>query len=250
MDMVNAGQDGKFARIVKRIWNGPEEEDSLGEEEGSAADGRVFMAQRREAPAQAGGGERTFMAQRGEAPLQQDGGGGRAVPPQYADHGGRELQPGPKDATIISKGTSITGDIRSDGDVEMHGSVTGNIVTKGNVSVSGKQVGNVQGTNIDLSSCTVQGNLSASDDISIDSDSVVVGDIKSGNLTMDGKLQGNIHVMGNVNCQGNAVVLGDITSTTIVVNSGAKLQGKLQVSDGNIEQIKVPEGERPAGQEG
>jgi cytoskeletal protein CcmA (bactofilin family) len=45
-------------------------------------------------------------------------------------------------------------------------------------------------------------------------------------------------------------VLGDITSTTIVVNSGAKLQGKLQVSDGNIEQIKVPEGERPAGQEG
>lgn len=239
MDRVNANQDGKFTRILKRIWNGPEEEEFLEDDEITASG--TFMARRAEAQADRG---RAPIAQRGEDPALREGGRGRSVPPQYPPVGGRELQPSSRDTTVISKGTSITGDIRSDGDIEMHGTVMGNIVTKGNVTANGRQVGNVQGAKIDLSSCTVKGNLSASDDISIDSESVVVGDIKSGNLTMDGKLQGNIHVMGSVNCRENAVVLGDITSTTIVVSSGAKLQGKLQISDGSIEQIRIPEEEK------
>lgn len=237
MDTVNANQDGKFAKMVKRIWNGPEEENAPESEKNSpGAAESVSMSRRTESPAQPG---------------RQDG--GRSVQPPYATPGGRDFKPGAGDTTVISKGTSITGDIRSDGDVEMLGTVMGNIAAKGNVSVNGRQTGSVQGANIDLSSCTVQGNLSASEEVSIDSASVVVGDVKSGNLTVDGKLQGNIHVMGNVNCQGNAVVVGDITSTTIVVSSGAKLRGKMQISDGDIEQIKLPEAgsgkpEKPAEQ--
>ncbi len=69
----------------------------------------------------------------------------------------------------------------------------------------------------------------------------IVGDIKCGDLTFDGKIKGNVHVMGNVNCKGNAVVIGDITSTTITVESGARLQGTVQISDGSIDKIDLPD---------
>ncbi|WP_164919038.1 bactofilin family protein [Caproiciproducens sp. NJN-50] len=151
-----------------------------------------------------------------------------------------------KNTTVISSGTTITGDIKSDGNIEMMGTMTGSILTSGSVKINGKQVGDVQGAGIDLFACTVRGSLNAADEVNVDSDSVIVGDIKCGNLTIDGKLKGNVHVMGNVCCQGNSVIIGDITSTTITVSSGAKLKGKVEISDGSIEPVEVGTGETSA----
>ena len=170
--------------------------------------------------------------------------GVRPAQPEFSDRGDLrtpDFGENMKSATVISQGTVIIGDIKSDSDIEMLGTVTGSISTSGNVKINGKQNGDVQGSTVSLASCTVRGNLSAAEDITVDGDSVIVGDIKCGNLTFDGKLKGNVHVMGNVNCQGNAIIIGDIASTTITVDSGAKLQGKVQVSDGTIEQVDLPE---------
>ncbi|HBG55225.1 MAG TPA: hypothetical protein DDW99_03085 [Ruminococcaceae bacterium] len=221
MDAAGSSQDSRFAHIMKRIWNGPEEaeepERPSAEPEGTVRGGRVRPEPEREA---------------GDVPTPPAPPEDRPVP----QGAGAE-----KDATIISKGTSISGDIKSDGDVEMRGTVTGSIDAGGKVRVSGRQIGDVQGASITLSACTVRGNLSAAEDVGVDSESVVVGDIKCGNLSFDGKLKGNIHVMGNVSCRSSAIVLGDIASTTLTVESGAKIQGNVQVSDGTIDPITVPD---------
>ncbi len=231
MDAAGGSQDSRFAHMVRRIWNGPEEAEEKSRMEperiGETVHGRPAAYQPRR-----------------DEPYQNGRDGGRAAPPAAYPPAERPAAPdfdAGKDATVISKGTTVVGDIKSDGDVEISGAVTGSISTTGNVRIAGRQTGDVQGAAISLTACTVRGNVNAAEDVSVDSESVVVGDIKCGNLSMDGKLKGNIHVMGNVSCQGNAIVIGDITSTTLTVDSGAKIQGKLQVSDGSVEPITLPE---------
>lgn len=244
MDIASENHETTFARIVRKIWNGPYQDTDLDLEETTPmnkADDFIFS--------RAGAAKRDEMYEEDGAET------GRASSQYGGPSGQRENRPvnpvntfakEQKDLTVISAGTTITGDIKSDSGIEMLGAMTGNIMTSGNVKISGKQVGDVQGAGIDLFACTVRGNLNAADEVNVDSDSVIVGDIKCGNLTIDGKLKGNVHVMGNVCCQGNSVVIGDITSTTITISSGAKLKGKVEISDGSIDPVDVGEAEAAA----
>lgn len=226
MQPAAEGRSGGFANMIKRIWNGPEEEGEPSNMQPARTESDAYDARKNEAYARGETGGRPFRQEYQNAPA----GPG---PVDFDADGG--------EATVISKGTVITGDIKSDGDIEMYGTVTGNISTAGRVKINGKQTGDVQGSGVNLTDCAVKGSVSASDAVLVDSSSVVVGDIKCGALTFDGKIKGNIHVMGNVSCKGNAVVIGDITSTTITVESGARLQGTVQISDGGIDEIDVPD---------
>jgi cytoskeletal protein CcmA (bactofilin family) len=225
MEAGITSQNQSFTHMIKRIWNGPEDEGDTSKVKNmdmqeNAYDMRSMNEERPE------NGNRPFR---------------REYPQKQVPQDMRNFETSSVSATVISKGTVISGNIKSDGDIEMYGSVTGSIETTGKVKINGKQNGDVQGASVDLMDCTVRGNVSASDSIVVDSNSVIIGDIKCGNLTFDGKIKGNVHVMGNVNCQGNAVVIGDVTSTTITVESGARLQGSVQVSDGSIDDVELPD---------
>lgn len=254
MDIADKGGGAGLSRLLKKIWNGPYQDDLEAEEESPMDQDRRSSA---------GYDGNTFSKREDSYETRE--------PQRMQSHGAREgRRPGPDDAllsagrypegraeavrrpeniTVISPGTTVVGDVKSDGSIEMLGTMTGSIVTSGDVKVNGKQNGNIQGANIELTACAVRGSLNAAEDIHIDGGSVVVGDIKCGNLTIDGKLKGNVHVMGNVDCQGNSVLIGDVTSTTITVGSGAKLKGRLEISDGSIDPIDIKESkgkEKPA----
>ncbi len=145
--------------------------------------------------------------------------------------------------TTISKGTSIVGELHSDSDIEVLGSMKGNIFTKGNVTVCGKVVGDIKGANIEMSACNVQGNISAAGTLSIDNESVLVGDIVSENLSIDGKLKGNAQIRNMITCQSNALVLGNVTAAVASISEGAKLQGSIQIINGQIADIKIADDE-------
>lgn len=236
MDIAGRSEETRFAKIVKRIWNGPyqdlevEEISPMNQDKTSEANYSRAGFSKRGDPY----GARAEEPERAQADY-------GAAPGRYGNEPEDPVGQ-PRDVTVISQGTTIVGDIKSDSGIEMLGTMTGSIVTSGSVKINGKQNGDVQGAGIELFACTVRGNLNAAEDINVDSDSVIVGDIKCGNLTIDGKLKGNVHVMGNVSCQGNSVLIGDVTSTTITISSGAKLKGKMEISDGSIEPVEIKDG--------
>ncbi len=203
---------GGFAHMIKQIWEGPEADEKADK----------TLLEKVECPEKSGP-KHEFFGREPEYPMLQN------------DSKAKD------NAIVVSKDTVITGDIKSDGSIEMYGTVTGSIHTTGKVKINGKMMNDVQGSDVDLLESTVRGNVSASGTITVDSGSVVVGDIKCGDLIFGGKLKGNIHVMGNVSCKSSAVVLGDIVSTTLTVEHGACLQGNVQVSDGSIDSIEIPE---------
>ena len=248
MEAVSKNESGRFLNAVKRIWDGPNFNESEGASDillekfkamklstNNVTDFKIEVKADEPVEPMLNSPKNTEQIRPDLQPLKPDFQSLKPLEIASDDYNS------PQQLTIISKGTILTGDIKSDGNFEIYGTVTGSINTTGNIKVRGKQVGDMQGANISLSSCMVRGNLTAAEDMSIDSDSIIIGDIKAKRLSIDGKLQGNIYAKTSVTCQSNAIVMGDLTAATVTMENGARLNGKMQISNGKIEDIKIPE---------
>lgn len=131
--------------------------------------------------------------------------------------------------TTIARGTVLIGEINSDGDVELLGSVKGKVSTRGDIRANGKIVGDLIGRDIELLACAVQGNIIASGMVTVDWDSVVVGDVKGENFCLDGKIKGNVTVEKEAKFQPKAILAGNVTTASIAMSQGAKIQGAVNI---------------------
>lgn len=137
---------------------------------------------------------------------------------------------------MISKDTSIVGEIHSTSDVEISGNLKGNVETSGDIKLCGKIIGDIMGNNIDLIAGEVQGNIIAAATLTIDSDSVVVGDTTANNILMDGKQKGNMQIENMADFQSNALLKGNVTTGRLSISEGAKLRGAIQVKIDDTEE--------------
>lgn len=153
-------------------------------------------------------------------------------PQQQAPQTLQQMQPrtpGGGGVTTIARGTVIIGEINADGDVELLGSVKGKIASQGDIKANGKVIGDLIGKDIELIACAVQGNIFASGLVTVDGDSVVVGDVKGENFCLDGKIKGNVTVEKEAKFQPKAILAGNVTTTSIAMSQGAKIQGEVNI---------------------
>jgi len=100
----------------------------------------------------------------------------------------------PQELNIINSGTSITGDLKSEGDLRIDG------VVKGNIEVKTKLV--------------------------LGQSSVVEGNVISQNCDISGSIKGNISVSELLTVKSTAKILGDISSIKLIIESGAEFNGR------------------------
>jgi cytoskeletal protein CcmA (bactofilin family) len=100
----------------------------------------------------------------------------------------------PAAINLISNGTDISGDIKSNGDIRIDGSLTGNLNTKGKVviGVTGKVNGEVICKNSEVSG-SVEGKISVSQLLILKASSKILGDIATSKLSIEpgAKFTGN-----------------------------------------------------------
>lgn len=102
-------------------------------------------------------------------------------------------------ANTIQSGTSIKGDIESEGSIRIDGKLEGTLVTKGKLVIG--------------------------------SSGSIIGDIDCKNANIEGRIEGRINVNGILILKSTAKILGDINTAKLVVEEGAEFNGK--VSMGN-----------------
>ena len=119
---------------------------------------------------------------------------------------------------LISIGTDITGDIKSNGDIRIDGSLSGNLNTKGKVVIgaTGK----------------------------------VKGEINCKNSEVAGIIEGKITVGQLLNLKASSKILGDIVTSKLSIEPGAVFSGNCKMSDTEVNAgagiIKEKEPEKPA----
>lgn len=119
---------------------------------------------------------------------------------------------------LISLGTEITGDIKSNGDIRIDGSLNGNLNTKGKVVIgtTGK----------------------------------VKGEVFCKNSEVAGIIEGKITVGQLLNLKASSKINGDICTSKLSIEPGALFSGNCKMSDTDSNAgtgiIKEKESERPA----
>lgn len=113
-----------------------------------------------------------------------------------------------EDISILSAGVKIDGNILSEGDMRIDGKVNGNVTSNGNLTLGEK--------------------------------SHIIGDVKAKNITLCGHVEGIISSQEKLVLESGSRVIGDITAKTLVIEAGAKFDGKSHMSDIEIQSKTFP----------
>jgi cytoskeletal protein CcmA (bactofilin family) len=106
---------------------------------------------------------------------------------------------------LISNGTEITGDVRSQGDIRIDGTMIGNLSTKGKVVI---------------------GNTGK-----------VKGEVICKNSEVSGEIEGKINVSQLLTLKISSRINGDIVTNKLSIEPGARFTGNCNMSDGNEPKI-------------
>lgn len=136
---------------------------------------------------------------------------------------------------VISTMTTINGTVSSKGHIRIEGNMIGDVFAYGDVKVTGKVAGDIEGGNIELGDCIVDGDIKARGDVTIGKDSTLSGNMNGQLITIDGKIKGNVEASKGAHMSSTSLVKGSITSPTLSMSAGAELQGKVNVSKDDIE---------------
>lgn len=131
---------------------------------------------------------------------------------------------------VISPLTTINGTVSSKGHIRVEGSIIGDVFAYGDIKVTGKVAGDLEGGNVELGSCIVEGDVKARGDVNIGKESTLSGNMIGQLITIDGKIKGNVEAVKGAHMSGTSLVKGSITAPTLSMSAGAELQGKVNVS--------------------
>lgn len=137
-----------------------------------------------------------------------------------------------KSYSVIADETTVMGNIKTTGHIDIIGEVLGNVEAGGNIAVLGSISGNVASEKMGLENCRINGNLKASVGIVASATSTIIGNVRTKNLLLDGRLKGNINADNVVVFRKNAYFLGDVQAGQIAIEMGAIFNGNIKMLTG------------------
>lgn len=141
------------------------------------------------------------------------------------------------EVTVITKGTTISGGIKSDTSLVVKGTIEGDVECQGKLTITGRVAGNTIASEIYVNTPRLEGDINSKGIVKIDVGTVVIGNVNCTSVVVAGAVKGNITVDGPVVIDSTAVVMGNVKAKSIQLNSGAVIDGhcSLQFADVDLD---------------
>ena len=123
---------------------------------------------------------------------------------------------------IITAGMVITGDVSSEGSMDLVGTINGNIDILGKLNITGYINGNSKAAEIFAEGAKINGEIMSEGSVKIGASTVV---ITATSAAIAGAVKGDIDVKGPVILDSSAIVMGNIKSKSVQINNGAVIEG-------------------------
>lgn len=129
------------------------------------------------------------------------------------------------ETSVITAGMVVTGDLNSEGSVDVAGTVNGNIDVFGKLNITGYVNGNSKAAEIYAENAKINGQIVSEGAVKIESSTVIIGNITATSAAIAGAVKGDIDVKGPVILDASAIVMGNIKSKSVQINNGAVIEG-------------------------
>lgn len=129
------------------------------------------------------------------------------------------------ETAVITAGMVITGDVSSEGSMDLVGTINGNIDILGKLNITGYINGNSKAAEIFAEGAKINGEIVSEGSVKIGASSVVIGNITATSAAIAGAVKGDIDVQGPVVLDSSAIVMGNIKSKSVQINNGAVIEG-------------------------
>ena len=129
------------------------------------------------------------------------------------------------ETSVITKGMTITGDIVSQGSVDVLGCINGNIDILGKLNVTGAINGDSKAAEVFADNAKIVGEVVSDGSVKVGQSSVIIGNITATSAVIAGAVKGDIDVQGPVILDTSAIVMGNIKSKSVQINNGAVIEG-------------------------
>lgn len=134
------------------------------------------------------------------------------------------------EVTVISKGTSISGSISSDGSLDIMGTITGDVECLGKLSITGKIIGNSSAAEVYVNTERLEGSITSEGSVKVGLGTVIIGDIVASSGVIAGAVKGEIDVNGPIVIDSTAIIKGNIKAKSVQINNGAVIEGFCSLS--------------------
>lgn len=129
------------------------------------------------------------------------------------------------ETSVITQGMTVTGDLTTEGSIEVIGAVNGNIDALGKLNITGYVNGNSKAAEIYADGAKINGEIVSDGAVKIGASSVIIGNISATSAAIAGAVKGDIDVKGPVVLDASAIVMGNIRSKSVQINNGAVIEG-------------------------
>lgn len=136
-----------------------------------------------------------------------------------------QLKSASDENAVITAGMTITGDVNSEGSMEVIGTINGNITLLGKLNVTGTITGNSKASEVYADNAKINGEIVSEGSVKIGQSSVIIGNIFAKSAVIAGAVKGDIDVHGPVILDTSAIVMGNIKSKAVQINNGAVIEG-------------------------
>ncbi len=127
--------------------------------------------------------------------------------------------------TTISRKSTITGELKSDANIEIFGTVVGPVYCATATKVFGKVEGNIQSDALVANGANITGNITCKNALVIGNNCTILGDVEGKDITISGKVTGQIKASNCLTLMPSAVIMGDMSTNLLEIHMGAALQG-------------------------
>lgn len=129
------------------------------------------------------------------------------------------------ETSVITTGMVVTGDLSTEGSLDVAGTVNGNIDALGKLNITGHVNGNSKAAEIYAENAKINGEIISEGAVKIESSTVIIGNITASSAAIAGAVKGDIDVKGPVVLDASAIVMGNIKSKSVQINNGAVIEG-------------------------
>ncbi len=132
---------------------------------------------------------------------------------------------GANETGVIPNGMTVTGDVQTNGSLDVMGTIKGNVTVAGKLNITGNIEGDSKAEEIFADGARIIGEVISNGSIKVGQSSVIKGNMTATSAVIAGAVKGDIDVKGPVVLDSTAIIMGNIKSKSIQINNGAAIEG-------------------------